>query len=52
MAEVSINRDKDNRVSLRLPAFIRDMFDLQNSEKVDVDTDGTRIIIIPKKKKS
>jgi AbrB family looped-hinge helix DNA binding protein len=37
------SRDK-NRVYIYLPAFLRDKFDLQNGDKVEVDTDGTNII--------
>jgi AbrB family looped-hinge helix DNA binding protein len=47
MAEMRINRDIKNRVSIYLPAFLRDKFDLQNGDKVDVDTDGMNIIITP-----
>jgi AbrB family looped-hinge helix DNA binding protein len=50
MAEMRVNRDKQNRVYIYLPAFLRDKFDLQNGDKVDVDTDGTSITINPKKK--
>jgi AbrB family looped-hinge helix DNA binding protein len=50
MAEMRINRDIKNRVSIYLPSFLRDKFDLQNGDKVDVDTDGKTIIIIPKTK--
>jgi AbrB family looped-hinge helix DNA binding protein len=50
MAEMRINRDIKNRVSIYLPAFLRDKFDLQNGDKVDVDTDGKTIIITPKTK--
>jgi AbrB family looped-hinge helix DNA binding protein len=48
MAVATITRDKENRISLRLPAFLRDKFDLQNGDKVEIDTDGTRIIITKK----
>jgi AbrB family looped-hinge helix DNA binding protein len=50
MAEIRINRDQKQRVSIYLPAFLRDKFDLQNGDKVDVDTDGKYIIIKPKLK--
>lgn len=50
MAEMRVNRDKKNRVYIYLPAFLRDKFDLQNGDKVDIDTDGENIIITPKKK--
>jgi AbrB family looped-hinge helix DNA binding protein len=45
MAEMRVNRDKQNRVYIYLPAFLRDKFNLQNGDKVEVDTDGERIII-------
>jgi len=48
MAEMRINRDQKQRVSIYLQAFLRDKFDLQNGDKVDVDTDGINIIITPK----
>jgi len=44
MAEMRIDRDKNNRVSIYLPAFLRDKFDLQNGNVVDIDTDGKNII--------
>lgn len=50
MAEMRINRDKNNRVSIYLPAFLRDKFNLQNGSLVDIDTDGKNIIITPKNK--
>ena len=40
-----INRDNHNRTSVNLPSFLRDKFDLQDGDRVDVDTDGTKIII-------
>ncbi|SFT78506.1 looped-hinge helix DNA binding domain-containing protein, AbrB family [Methanosarcina thermophila] len=50
MAEMRINRDKNNRTSIYLPAFLRDKFNLQNGSLVDIDTDGKNIIITPKNK--
>jgi len=50
MAEMRVNRDKDGRTSVYIPSFLRDKFDLQNGDKVEFDTDGTNIIMIPKKK--
>jgi AbrB family looped-hinge helix DNA binding protein len=44
-----VNRDKKNRTYIYLPAFLRDKFDLQNGDKVEVDTDGANIILKPKK---
>lgn len=51
MAEMRINRDIKNRVSIYIPAFLRDKFDLQNGDLVEIDTDGENIIIKPKTKK-
>jgi AbrB family looped-hinge helix DNA binding protein len=45
MAKVVVNRDKKNRVHIYLPAFLRDKFDLQNGDKVEVDTNWNHIII-------
>jgi len=50
MAEMTIFKDKRNRAFVYLPAFLRDKFDLQKGEKVEIDTDGTRIIITKKNK--
>jgi AbrB family looped-hinge helix DNA binding protein len=49
MAEMRVNRDKQNRVYIYLPAFLRDKFDLQNGDIVEIDTDGTHIILTPRK---
>jgi antitoxin component of MazEF toxin-antitoxin module len=43
MAEMRVNRDKQNRVYVYLPAFLSNKFDLQNGDKVEVDTDGKNI---------
>jgi AbrB family looped-hinge helix DNA binding protein len=45
MATMRVNRDKQNKVSIYIPSFLRDKFDLQNGDHVKVDTDGTQIII-------
>jgi len=45
MAKVVVNRDKKNRVHIYLPASLRDKFDLQNGDKVEVDTNWNHIII-------
>ena len=37
IAEMRMNRDKNNRVSIYLHAFLHDKFDLQNGNIVDVD---------------
>jgi len=49
MAEMRVTRDKNGRTSFYVPSFIRDKFDLQNGDIVDVDTDGKKIIIKVKK---
>jgi AbrB family looped-hinge helix DNA binding protein len=48
MAGMTVYKDKQNRTFVYLPAFLRDKFNLQNGEIVEVDTDGTRIIISKK----
>lgn len=48
MVEMRINRDVKNRTSVNLPSFIRDKFGLLDGDRVTIDTDGDRIIIIPK----
>jgi AbrB family looped-hinge helix DNA binding protein len=48
MAEMRVKKDKQNRVYIYLPAFLRDKFNLQNRDTVDIDTDGSHIIITPK----
>lgn len=48
MADMTIFQDKRNRTFVYLPAFLRDKFNLKKGEIVDVDTDGTRIIITKK----
>ena len=45
MAEMRINRDQKQRVSIYLQAFLRDKFDLQNGDKVEVDINWNHIII-------
>ena len=50
MVERRVNRDKSNRVYNYYPSFLRDMFDFQNGDVVDVTTNGTQIIITPLKK--
>jgi SpoVT / AbrB like domain. len=45
MAEMTVYQDKKNRTYVHLPAFLRDKFDLKKGDIVNVDTDGTRIII-------
>jgi bifunctional DNA-binding transcriptional regulator/antitoxin component of YhaV-PrlF toxin-antitoxin module len=51
MTEMRVTKDKQNKVSVYFPAFLRDKFDLQNGDTVEVDTDGTRIIMTPKHKR-
>jgi AbrB family looped-hinge helix DNA binding protein len=47
MVKRRVNRDKQNRTLIFLPAAIRDKFNLQNGGSVDIETDGSRIIITP-----
>ena len=48
MADMTIFQDKKNRTFVYLPVFLRDKFDLKKGKIVNVDTDGTRIIITKK----
>jgi len=48
MSEMSVIQDKRKRTYVYMPAFLRDKFNLQNGDRVEVDTDGTRIIITKK----
>jgi bifunctional DNA-binding transcriptional regulator/antitoxin component of YhaV-PrlF toxin-antitoxin module len=45
MSRMKISVDKKGRTGLKIPAFLRDKFQLKNGDCVDVDTDGTRIIV-------
>jgi AbrB family looped-hinge helix DNA binding protein len=45
MSKMRVNRDKQEKVAIYIPAFLRDKFNFQNGDYVEVDTDGTRIII-------
>lgn len=47
MVKMRVNRDKKDRTSVNLPAFIREKFNLLDGMKADIDTDGSRIIITP-----
>lgn len=47
MVKMRVNRDNKDRTSVNIPSFIRDKFNLVCGCKVDVDTDGTKIIITP-----
>ena len=44
IAEMRVNRDKQHRVYIYLPAFLRDNFDFQNEDRAEVDTNGNQII--------
>jgi AbrB family looped-hinge helix DNA binding protein len=46
-----IDQDRHKRTRVMIPAFIRDKFNLQHKDKVDIDTDGEVIIIKPLKSK-
>lgn len=45
MAKHKVFRDNSGRTCFYIPAFLRDKFDLQNGDFVEVDTDGKRIIL-------
>lgn len=45
MVGTKIKRDSQDKTYVYLPAFLRDKFNLHNGEMVDVDTDGTKIIV-------
>jgi bifunctional DNA-binding transcriptional regulator/antitoxin component of YhaV-PrlF toxin-antitoxin module len=48
MPTSQVNRDKRGRTSIIIPAFLRDKFDMQSTDTVDIDTDGRNIIITPR----
>ena len=50
MSRMKIYVDKKGRTGVKIPAFLRDKFKLENGDCVDVDTDETRIIITMLKK--
>lgn len=50
MSRMKLAIDKKGRTNVKIPAFLRDKFGLKNGDCVDIDTDGTRIIITPLKK--
>jgi bifunctional DNA-binding transcriptional regulator/antitoxin component of YhaV-PrlF toxin-antitoxin module len=47
MVKMRVNRDKKGRTTVNVPSFIREKFKLEDGNGVDVDTDGSRIIITP-----
>jgi AbrB family looped-hinge helix DNA binding protein len=49
MAERKIQIDKRNQAMVSLPSFIRDKFNLKQGEIVDVDLNGTNIVIKTRK---
>lgn len=49
MVKMKVYRDQKNRTSVKIPAFLRDKFNLEGGCFVDVDTDGDKIIITPVK---
>jgi antitoxin component of MazEF toxin-antitoxin module len=48
MVDTKIKRGKRNGTFAYIPAFLCKKFDFQNGEIVDIDTDGTRIILTKK----
>jgi hypothetical protein len=51
MPKTHIFRHKSGRTTVHVPSFLRDMFDLQNREEIDITTDGKLIILTPQEKK-
>ena len=45
MSEMRVNKDKQGRICIYMPAYIRDKFKFENGDHVEVDTDGSRIIL-------
>lgn len=51
MPKTHIFRDgKTGRTIVHIPAFVRDMFNFESGEELEITTDGKRIILTPKKK--
>jgi bifunctional DNA-binding transcriptional regulator/antitoxin component of YhaV-PrlF toxin-antitoxin module len=50
MAEMTVFIDKRNRALVYIPAEIRDEYNLTNKEKVDISSNGEKIIITIAKK--
>lgn len=41
-----VNLGKRKQATVNIPAYLRDKFKMCNGDRVEVDTDGERIIII------
>lgn len=47
MAERKITHNSGNRVSVSIPAYLRDKYRLEKVTTVDITDDGTSIVITP-----
>jgi AbrB family looped-hinge helix DNA binding protein len=47
MVKMKVYRDPKNRTSVKIPSFIRDKLNLEGGSYVDVDIEGSQIIITP-----
>jgi bifunctional DNA-binding transcriptional regulator/antitoxin component of YhaV-PrlF toxin-antitoxin module len=45
MSKAKVKQDEKGRTHLHIPAFLRDKFELKNGSSVEIDTDGTQIIV-------
>lgn len=45
MVKRKVTRDSNNRTCVYIPAFLRDMFDVQHGHIVDIDSHGSTIVI-------
>lgn len=45
MAERKIYRNDRGTTYFYIPAFLRDKFNLQKGDKVEIDTDGDKIVV-------
>ncbi|TQD28270.1 AbrB/MazE/SpoVT family DNA-binding domain-containing protein [Methanolobus vulcani] len=47
MSKRKINQNSGNRISVSIPAYLRDKYDLKKGTTVDVTDDGNSIVITP-----
>jgi AbrB family looped-hinge helix DNA binding protein len=50
MPTTHIFRAKTGRTTVHIPSFVRDMFNFESGEEIEIITDGKKIILIPKMK--
>jgi len=51
MPKTHVFRDaKSGRTIVHIPAFVRDTFNFESGEEIEITTDGRRIILTPKKR--